>query len=118
MSLAALTAAGAFVDPAPIETEVTWKGQPYRVWVVRQSAYALRKAINDLKAEGEQKLDQVAINSLMISLYLRFGDSTEQMTFEQALSLDPELHTSLEQCLNKVPEAPKASRPKKRSGTS
>lgn len=118
MSLAALTAAGAFVDPAPIETTVTWKGETYRVWIVRQSAYDLTRAVRELKDAQGGEVDQDAMKAMMISVYLRFGDDLERMSLELAKRLDPELQTALEQCINEVPEVPKASRPKKKSGTS
>ena len=118
MSIAALTAAGAFVDPAPIETIVKWKGEDYRVWVHRQSAYDLTKAVRGLKDSTGGELDQDALKAMMISVYLRFGDDMEKMSLDLAKRLDPELQLALEQCINQVPEVPKASRPKKRSGTS
>ena len=117
MSLSALTAAGAFVDPAPIETSVEWKGKTFRVWIVRQSAYDLTRAVRELKDAEGAEVDQDAMKALLISVYLRFGDDKERMSLELAKRLDPELQTALEQCINEVPEAPKASRPKKRSGT-
>ena len=116
MSLAALTAAGAFVDPAPIETTVTWKGETYRVWIHRQSAYDLSKTVRELKDSSDGALDQDAMKAMMISVYLRFGDDMEKMSLDLAKRLDPELQLALEQCINQVPEVPKASRPKKKSG--
>lgn len=120
MSLAALTAAGAFVDPAPITRTVTWKDVDYKVRVVRPSAYDLRKAIlAHAEANKLTEVDNAMMGPLMLSVYLRFGeDGTERLTFEQAMSLDPSLYQELEKCLEDRPEPPKASRPKKKAGTS
>lgn len=117
MSLAALTAAGAFVDSAPQETTVEWKGQTFRVWIVRQSAYEMQRALRALKEkDGVDFTDPDIARYALVHLNFRFGDDMEQMALSDALRLAPELLDALEKCFNAIPEVPKASRPKKKAG--
>lgn len=117
MSLAALKAAGAFVDPSPEETVVSWKGETYRVWIVRQSAYEMQRAVRALKESNQlPENDPDIIRYILVHLNFRFGDDMEQMPLKDALRLSPELLDALEKCFDKVPEIPKASRPKKKAG--
>lgn len=117
MSLAALTAAGAFVDPAPEEATINWKGESYRVWIVRQSAYEMQRALRALKDSNQLPADDPDIvRYVLVHLNFRFGNDMEQMSLNDAIRLHPELLDALEQCFNRIPEVPKASRPKKKAG--
>lgn len=117
MSLAAFAAAGAFVDPAPEEKTIDWKGQTFRVWIVRQSAYEMQRALRALKDSNQLTLEDPDIaRYVLIHLNFRFGEDMEQMSLSDALRLSPDLLDALEKCFNSVPAAPKASRPKKKAG--
>lgn len=117
MSLAALSAAGAFVDPAPIETTVDWKGETYKVWVVRQSAYEMQRALRAMRDNGQLSADDPdLVRYVLVHLNFRFGDEREQMPLEDALRLTPEFVDALEKSFAQIQEVPKVSRPKKKAG--
>ena len=118
MSLAALKAAGVFADPAPKETTVESAGDTFRVWVVRQSAYEMQHALREIKDAGTDLTDPDIVRYALVHLRFRFGDDMEQMTLADAMRITPEFLDALEAAFREIEPLPKASRPKKRSGTS
>ncbi|MEG1038875.1 MAG: hypothetical protein RSE94_03035 [Pseudomonas sp.] len=119
MDIAALRAAGAFVplNPEPKKVPVSWNGYNFDVWVIRLSSYDMKKAVEEAKAKHGD-LTPAQVEYLVVSLFVRMGDKQEPLEFEDAMRLDEGLMQSLRAAINHVEPDPKASRPKKKSGTS
>lgn len=118
MNLAALKAAGVFADPTPKETTIDWAGDTFRIWVVRQSAYDMQTAIRAIKDAGHDVTNPDLVRYALVHLRFRFGDDMEQMSLADALRITPEFLDTLEAAFQEIEPLPKASRPKKKAGTS
>lgn len=102
MDLAALRAAGAFVDPAPIKESVTWNGHTFDVWVKRLS-FADSELMASSIMEGNQRR-----GALILSQALLLGDKQEPIDYDDAVQLDPTLANELIEAINRVSTRPKA----------
>ena len=103
MNLKELMAKGGFVDVAPVSKEITWDrtvdGVPltdtFTVFIKKQSFGAIEAIYGNETDKSKM--------SKYISETVRLGaEGTEEITYEQAMQLDPGLGTLLIKAINEV----------------
>ncbi len=112
MKLNDLKAAGAFVEAAPVKKFVTWahldeKGKPitdkFTVLVKRQSFEVIEKLYAPAEGEDEASLAKRSRNAKLISECVLLGEQgDEQIPYEDALRLEPNLAFALLNAVHEV----------------
>lgn len=112
MKLKDLKAAGAFVEAAPVKKSVTWvhldeNGDPitdeFTVLVKRQSFAVVEQLYSPAEGEDEAALAKRSRNAKLISECVLLGEKgDEQIPYEDALNLEPNLAFALLKVVHEV----------------
>lgn len=96
MNLQQLRESGGIVSAEPVKKTVTWKDNKFNVFVIRQSFGTVESMVRDL--DGRSR------SASLIASFIRLGDGTEQLSYEDAYQLQPELAAEFVRAINEVYE--------------
>lgn len=95
MNLQQLRESGGIVPSEPIKKTVKWRNDTFNVFVVRQSFGSVEQLV--------QGFDESSRSAALIASFIRLGDdASEQMTYEDAYQLHPELAGEFVRVINEV----------------
>lgn len=103
MNLKELRDAGGIVSADPVRKQVEWRGKKFDVFVIRQSFGTVESLVRDL--DGRSR------SAALIASFIRLGDdATEQMSYEDAYQLQPDLAGEFVRVINEVYEGDAAKK--------
>lgn len=103
MNLQKLRESGGIVPSEPIKKAVKWRNDTFNVFVVRQSFGSVEQLV--------QGLDGRSRSAALIASFIRLGDdAAEQMSYEDAYQLHPELAGEFVRVVNEVYEGDEAKK--------
>jgi hypothetical protein len=107
MNLEQLVATGGLVQNGPVEKQISWAGEPRRVFV-KTLSYADHERILRLCGvfggdDGESSGRDASSNAAVIAVAIRLGDDAkERLTYDQACALHPDLARELLRVVDEV----------------
>lgn len=103
MNLQQLRESGGIVSPEPVKKAVEWRGKKFNVFVVRQSFGSVESLVRDL--DGRSR------SAALIASFIRLGDDAqEQLSYEDAYQLQPDLAGEFVRAVNEVYEGDSAKK--------
>lgn len=103
MNLQQLRDSGGIVSPEPVKKPVEWRGKKFNVHVVRQSFGTVEEIVR--QSEGRSR------SAALIASFIRLGDNgTEQLSYDDAYQLQPELAAEFVRVVNEVYEGDAAKK--------
>lgn len=97
MNLQQLRDSGGIVPSEPVKKAVKWRNDKFNVFVVRQSFGSVESLVQDL--DGRSR------SAALIASFIRLGDDgSEQLSYEDAYQLHPDLAHEFVRVVNEVYE--------------
>ena len=97
MNLQKLRESGGIVPSEPVKKTVKWRNDKFNVFVVRQSFGSVEALVQGM--EGRSR------SAALVSSFIRLGDdASEELSYDDAYQLHPELANEFVRAINEVYE--------------